>query len=52
MSKIISVIIKFLNRIDKIIWKICIFLSNLIPIEEIDKLNNKPANERYHHLKE
>ena len=51
MSKIISIIIKFLNRINKIIWKICIFLSNLIPVEEIDKLNDKPTNERYRHFK-
>ena len=51
MSKIISVIIIFLNRINKIIWKIIIFLSNFIPIEQIDKLNDKPANERYHQFK-
>ena len=51
MSKIISIIIKFLNRINKIIWKICIFLSSLIPVEEIDKLNDKPSNERYRHFK-
>ena len=30
MSKIISLFIKFLNRINKIIWKIIIFLSKLI----------------------
>lgn len=51
MSKIISLFIKFLNRINKIIWKICIFLSSLIPVEEIDKLNDKPSNERYRHFK-
>lgn len=27
------------------------FLSNLIPVEEIDKLNDKPTNERYRHFK-
>ena len=51
MSKIITFFIKILNRINKIIWKICIFLSSLIPVEEIDKLNDKPTNERYRHFK-
>lgn len=47
MSKIISFIIKFLNRINKFIWKIIIFLSKFIKIESLDDLNNKPTNERY-----
>ena len=51
MSKIISFIIKFLNRINKIIWKIIIFLSNFIKIEDINKLDNKPTNERYRQFK-
>ena len=51
MSKIISVIIKFLNRINKIIWKIIIFLSTFIKIEDINKLDNKPTNERYRQFK-
>ena len=51
MSKIISIIIKFLNRINKIIWKIIIFLSKFIKIEEVKKSNNKPTNERYRQFK-
>lgn len=50
MSKIISFIIKFLNRINKTIWKIIIFLSNFIKIDEI-KSNNKPTLERYRQFK-
>ena len=46
MSKIISFIIKFLNRINKIIWKIIIFLSNFIKIDDV-KSDNKPTLERY-----
>ncbi len=51
MSKIISFIIKFLNRINKIIWKSIIFLSSFFPVEQIDKLNDKPINERYRQFK-
>ena len=51
MSKIISVIITFLNRINKFIWKIIIFLSKFIKIDDIDHLNNKPTNERYRQFK-
>lgn len=47
MSKIISVIIKFLNRINKFIWKIIIFLSKFIKVDDINKIDNKPTNERY-----
>lgn len=46
MSKIITLIIEFLNRINKIIWKIIIFLSKFIKVEEIE-INNKPTDERY-----
>ena len=47
MSKIISVIIVFLNRINKIIWKFIIFLSKFIKIDDIEHLNDKPTDERY-----
>ena len=47
MSKIISLIITFLNRINKIIWKIIIFLSNFIKVDEINHLNDKPENVKY-----
>ena len=50
MSKIISFIIKFLNRINKIIWKIIIFLSNFIKIDDV-KSDNKPTLERYRQFK-
>ena len=51
MSKIISLFIKFLNRINKFIWKIIIFFSKLIEVENIEQLNNKPTNERYRQFK-
>ena len=51
MSKIISLIIQFLNRINKIIWKIIIFLSKFIKIEDINNQNDKPTNERYRYFK-
>lgn len=47
MSKIISLFIKFLNRINKIIWKIIIFLSKFIKVEETDHLNDKPDDVKY-----
>lgn len=47
MSKIISFIIKFLNRINKIIWKIIIFLSKFIKVDELNHLDGKPTDERY-----
>ena len=46
MSKIISFIITFLNRINKIIWKFIIFLSKFIKIDDINHIN-KPTDERY-----
>ena len=46
MSKIITLIINFLNRINKLIWKIIIFLSQFIKIEDV-KIDNKPIDERY-----
>ena len=51
MSIIISIIIKFLNRINKFIWKIIIFLSKFIKVESLDKLNSKPTDERYRQFK-
>lgn len=51
MSKIISVIIKFLNRINKIIWKIIIFLYKFIKIDDINHYNDKPSDERYRQFK-
>ena len=50
MSKIITLIIEFLNRINKFIWKIIIFLSQFIKIEDITT-NNKPTDERYKQFK-
>ena len=47
MSKIISVIIKFLNRINKFIWKIIIFLSKFIKFNEIKHLDDKPQDIKY-----
>ena len=47
MSKIISVIIKFLNRINKIIWKIIIFLSKFIKVDEVNHLDDKPDDVKY-----
>ena len=51
MSKIISLIIQFLNRINKFIWKIIIFLSKFIKIEDVNNQNGKAINERYHQFK-
>ena len=47
MSKIISQIIKFLNRINKFIWKFIIFLSKFIKVDEINHLDNKPDDIKY-----
>lgn len=47
MSTIISVIIKFLNRINKFIWKIIIFLSNFIKVDEVKHLDDKPEDIKY-----
>ena len=47
MSKIISFFIKNLNRINKIIWKIIIFLSKFIKVDEVNHLNDKPENVKY-----
>ena len=47
MSKNISFIIKFLNRINKIIGKIIIFLSKFIKVDEINHLVDKPEDVKY-----
>lgn len=47
MSKIISVIITFLNRINNFIWKIIIFLSKFIKVDEINHLDDKPEDVKY-----
>ncbi len=47
MSKIISLFIKFLNRINKFIWKIIIFLSKFIKVDEINHLDDKPEDVKY-----
>ena len=51
MSKIISVIINFLNRINKIIWKFIIFLSKFIKVDDITHIDNKPTHEKYRQFK-
>ena len=40
MSKIIPVIITFLNRINKIIWKFIIFLSKFIKVDDVITIIN------------
>lgn len=50
MSKIISLIINFLNRINKISWKIIIFLSKFIKVEDVN-ISNKPTKEEYRQFK-
>lgn len=47
MSKIISAIITFLNRINKFIWKIIIFLSKFIKVDDIKHLDNMPDDINY-----
>lgn len=51
MTKIITIIIKILNTINKLSWKIIIFLTKFIKIDEIDKINSKPDDVRYRHFK-
>ena len=46
MSKIITLLIEFLNRINKLIWKIIIFLSKFIKVDDVI-VDNKPTDERY-----
>ena len=47
MSKIISVILNFLNSINKFIWKIHLFLSKFVKVDEIKYLDDKPDDVKY-----
>lgn len=47
MSKIISLFIQLLNRINKFIWKIIVFLSSFIKIDEVNHLDDKPDDIKY-----
>jgi len=47
MSKIISIIISFLNRINKFTWKIIIFLSKFVKVNEVNHLDDKPEDVKY-----
>ena len=50
MSKIITLIINFLNKINKLIWKIIIFLSRFIKIDDPSNTNDI-ANIKYRRFK-
>lgn len=50
MNKIISIIINFLNRINKISWKIIIFFSKFIKVDDVN-ISNKPSKEEYRQFK-
>lgn len=50
MTKIISLIINFLNRINKIIWKIIIFLSKFIKLDDVEQ-SDDIANIKYRKFK-
>ena len=47
MFKIISVILNFLNSINKFIWKIHLFLSKFVKVDEIKHLDDKPDDVKY-----
>ncbi len=47
MSKIISLVIAFLNKISNFIWKIIIFLSKFIKVDEVNHLDDKPDDVKY-----
>lgn len=47
MSKIISLVIAFLNKINNFIWKIIIFLSKFIKVDEVNHLDDKPDDVKY-----
>ena len=50
MTKIISLIINFLNRINKIIWKFIIFLSKFIKLDDVEQ-SDDIANIKYRRFK-
>ncbi len=47
MYKIISLVIAFLNKINNFIWKIIIFLSKFIKVDEVNHLDDKPDDVKY-----
>lgn len=47
MYKIISLVIAFLNKINNFIWKIIIFLSKFIKVDEFNHLDDKPDDVKY-----
>ena len=51
MNFIISNLINFLNRINKFIWKIIVFLSKFIKINDNSNIKEQPADERYRRFK-
>ena len=51
MNYIISNLINLLNRINKFIWKIIIFLSKFIKINDNSNIKEKPTDERYRRFK-
>ena len=51
MTKIITIIIRILNTINKLSWRFIIFLSKFIKKEELDNINSKPDDVRYRHFK-
>ena len=50
MTKIITILIKILNTINRFIWKFIIFLSKFIPPDDIKNINSKPDDIRYRHF--
>lgn len=51
MNYIISNLINLLNRINKFIWKIIIFLSLFIKINDNSNIKEQPTDERYRRFK-
>ena len=51
MNFIISNLINFLNRINKFIWKIIVFLSKFIKINDNPNVKEQPTDERYRRFK-
>lgn len=51
MTKIITFIIRILNTINKVSWKIIIFLSKFIKPDDIKNIDPKPDDVRYRHFK-
>lgn len=51
MFKIISFFIQILNTFNKFIWKLTVFLSSFIKIDELDKVSSIPDDVRYRQFK-